>query len=96
MDSLDMTRLRLAGKVSDVYSVADEEEPTEQEGSELLDAITALVESIKNIPAATVDIEPMLKGVQEICDRMTKKREWRFHMVRNDDGDVVDIIAKEV
>lgn len=96
-DKFDMTKLRLSGKVTPLdYDLEDD--PEEVEDTALLDAITALTESVKQIGNAktTVDMTPVLQGIQEIRDRVVKKREWRFDVKLNDDGDIESIKATEV
>ena len=93
---LYMTRLKLQGKVKVHEVIPDEAD--EVEDTALLDAISELSAAIKSIAPQSVDVDfaPVVSELKNLQDRISKKRKWKFNIVRDDEGDISDIMATEI
>ena len=104
MDSsspLYMTRLKLAGKVQKGSFIPDDEEADSTEpvddNSALLEAIADLSVSLKSMNIqTTVDMYPVVESIKALEARITKKRKWKFSIIRDTDGEVSEINATEI
>ena len=97
---IDLTKLRLRGKVDQLETFDDEEEEV-NESEAVIEAIGQLTETVREVASRQVEVDTsmiveLLQQISTNQERLLSKRKYKHVVTYGEDGEVVDITSTEV